>query len=178
MLNLALKPNQFVGGDVGQIRDDAIESIGRSGKQVRLMEVDLNRVVDCVLAGKAQCFEGNIGGPHCGAGEFKSQRDCDDSRARADIKNADLLWAAGKMLNDQLHELLGLRPRDKCPPIAEKGSAKEFSRPENVLQGFLVPRSRISRRNGARSASDNKRSNSKYRSSRFTKDVRQEVLGV
>ena len=68
MLNLALKPNQFVGGDVGQIRDDAIESICRSGKQARLMEVDLNRVVDCVLAGKAQCFEGNIGCPHCGEG--------------------------------------------------------------------------------------------------------------
>ena len=118
VLNLLLKAGEFFGDYVGEVCDDPIESIGHGPKQICLKEVDLDRVPNTVLASKAKCFLRNIGCPDGGTREFQSQRNRDDSRARANIKNADLLWAAGKMLKDQLHELLRLRPGNKRPAVA------------------------------------------------------------
>ena len=136
VLNLALKAGKLIGNDVWEVRDDAIEPLRQRGEQIRLVKVDPHRVSDRVLASKAQGLNRNIGGPDCGAREFKGQRDRDYPRARANIKNAYVLWSAGKVFNHQLNELLCFRARNKRTPITEKGSSKEFSRPEKVLQRF------------------------------------------
>ena len=134
VLNLALQVGKFLRDDVGQVRDDPIEWVGHGREQIRLVEVDLGRVPNRILASKAKCFDRNIRCGNSHARAFKSQRNRDDSRARPNIKNADLIWSNGKMLDDQLHELLGLRPRNKGSLVAEKGSSKKFSRPQKVLE--------------------------------------------
>src|SRR4029077_5001660 len=127
---------KFVRNDVWEVRDDAIEPVRRSGEQIRLIKLDPHRVPGRVFASKAKGLERNIGGPDRGAREFKGQRDRDYARARANIKNAHILWAAKKVFNHQLNELLCFRARNKRTLIAEKGSPEEFSRPEKVLQRF------------------------------------------
>ena len=93
VLNLTLKAGEFFGDDVGEVRDNPIESFGHGRKQICLKEIDLDRVPDTVLASEAKSFKRNIGCPDDGTREFQSQRNRDDSRTGANIKYADVLWA-------------------------------------------------------------------------------------
>ena len=83
---------------------------------------------------QSEGFRRDVDGHQFCIGETSGQGKNDHPAPGADIEQTGPLRPAE--ITKVFHQLLGLRPGDKCPFVGEKNVLAEFNRAEEVLQGF------------------------------------------
>lgn len=131
--DLAGEGRDFAGGDVGEIRDDEAVLAGEGGEEVAVDKSDTVRKAELggVFGGEGEGIGRDVDGIDGGGWPLGGEGEGDDAAAGAGIEDGCGLESEGE---EELDQVLGLRPGDEGAGIAEEGASMELDGAEEMLE--------------------------------------------